>query len=253
MTQKEVPLRAVETSYKVLESLKHLEGATVSDVAERLDIPRSTVHVHLSTLTELEYATKVGDRYDVGLRYLQLGEHAKYRRNVYEAAKPQLERLADETGELAQLMVEEHGLGVHLYKALGQEAVALDTYAGKRIHLHQTGRGKAILAFLPEERVEEIIEERGLPEATPNTTTTRDRLFEELAGIRDRGYAIDTEERVEGLRCIAAPVTDQDDRALGAISVAGPTTRLQGEYFETELPETVRQVANVIELNLSYS
>ena len=132
------------------------------------------------------------------------------------------------------------------------DAVTPDTHTGKRRSLHNTALGKAILAHLPDDRVSEILDRHGLPAATPNTITDRDRLHETLAGIRERGVAYCGGERVEGLRCVAAPVLGSDDEVLGAISVATPTTRLTGERFATEVHELVLQAANVVAINVTY-
>jgi DNA-binding IclR family transcriptional regulator len=122
-----------------------------------------------------------------------------------------------------------------------------------QVHLHCTALGKAILAYLPEERVREIIDTHGLPERTDATITDEEELFDELEGIRDRGYARDMEERVAGLLCVAAPIRNLDGDPLGAISVSGPTSRMKGERFDEEVPEELTSTANVIELNLNYS
>jgi DNA-binding IclR family transcriptional regulator len=113
--------------------------------------------------------------------------------------------------------------------------------------------GKAILAHLPESRVHEILDRHGLPEKTEQTITERDALFEELSEIRERGVAFDREERLSGLRCVAVPILSNSSRVEGALSVSGPTSRMQGERFESELPERLRSAANVIELNITYS
>jgi DNA-binding IclR family transcriptional regulator len=122
-----------------------------------------------------------------------------------------------------------------------------------RVGLHCTSLGKAILAYLPEERVDEIVDRWGLPARTADTITTREELDAELERIRERGYAQDNGERLSGLRCVAAPITDTDGVAIGAVSVAGPTSRMKGERFESEIPERVQSVANVTEINLTYS
>lgn len=253
MPQKEVPVHAVETSFNVIEALRKSENGTVSEIAELVDMPVSTVHVHLNTLCELEYITKDGSEYSLGLQFLSFGESAKEQTDLYEAAKPELEKLATETGEVTHLMIEEHGWGVHVFSAQGDDAVPLDTYSGKRIYLHQTGRGKAILSYLPDDKHNEILERRGLPKATENTITNRKELAGELAEIRDRGYAVDWGERIEGLACVAAPVTNDDQYPIGAISVAGPIGRLDEEYLNGELADKVRNTTNVIEFNMSFS
>lgn len=244
---------ATETTLRVLETLKQLDGAGVTEVADRLGIPKSTVHNHVSTLLRNEYVVKEGDTYRVGLQFLEFGEYIRSRMPIYDVARPEVERLAEETGELANLLVEEHGKGVYLCRAKGSKAVRLDTYAGMRVHLHCTALGKAILAHLPADRVREIIDTHGLPARTDTTTTDEDALLRELDAVRDRGYAHDKEERLAGLRCVAAPIRNLEGNALGAISVSGPTSRMKGERFDEEVPEELVSTANVIELNLNYS
>nr|WP_235010822.1 IclR family transcriptional regulator C-terminal domain-containing protein [Halobellus limi] len=103
------------------------------------------------------------------------------------------------------------------------------------------------------EEVEAIIDKHGLEQVTENTITDRDELFDELGTIRERGYALDDEQRVEGVRCVGAPILDESDRAVAAISVTMPKNRLTGEQFEEELPEIILESTNVIQVNLTYS
>ncbi|WP_416841799.1 IclR family transcriptional regulator [Haloferax sp. DFSO52] len=252
-TQGDNTIGALATSIRILESLKAKGSAGVTELSKELDLPKSTVYSHLRTLLEHEYVVRKGDDYCIGLKFLDYGEHGRTRMRLFEVAKPEVEALAEETGELANLLVEEHGEGVYLYRSKGEQAVNLDTHAGMRVNMHCTSLGKAVLAYLPEERVDEIIEHRGLPARTPNTVTSREELEEELATIRDQGFAYDNEERLSGLRCVSAPIKNADGIAIGAVSVAGPTSRMKGEAFESEIPERVQSAANVIELNMTYS
>jgi DNA-binding IclR family transcriptional regulator len=122
-----------------------------------------------------------------------------------------------------------------------------------RVPLQTTALGKTILANRPADEVDEIIERHGLPAVTERTITDRDELDECLATVRERGYAYDDEERIEGMRCVAAPVTDSTGRAVAAVSVSGPKSRMRGESFEETIPNAVLQTANVIEVNLTYA
>lgn len=247
-------LRTTENTIRVVKTLKDLDRAGVTELANELEMSKSTVHDHLATLKKHNYVTSYDDgTYELGLGFFEIGEYARKRRKIYEIAKPEVQALAGETGELANLMVEEHGRGVYLYRARGENAVTLDTHTGKRRYLHNTALGKAILAHLPESRVDEILDQHGLPAATKNTITDRDLLKKKLETIRDNGIAYCGQERVEGLQCVAAPILSNDDRVLGAVSVAAPTTRMKGERFEEEIPELVLQAANVIEINVTYS
>ena len=247
------PIKAAKTSFEIVETLRELNGGGVSEVAERLDKPTSTVHDYLRTLEADEYIVKEEGTYYVGTRFLQLGEQARARKEPFAIARPEVDDLADQTGEHANLMIEEHGLGVFLYKARGDKAVQLDTHAGMRVPLQTAALGKSIMAHRPREEVEAIIDRHGLPRVTENTITDRDELFDELEGIRERGYAYDDAERVKGMRCVAAPITDDDGRAIAAVSVSGPESRMREDHFTQEIPELVLRTSNVIEVNLTYS
>lgn len=246
------PVQAARTTVRLVKTLRDLEGARVTEIADEIDLPKSSIHNYLSTLREEGYVVKDGPEYHVSLRFLEVGSLARKRHQIYETARPEVTDLAQETGELANLFVEENGLGVYLYRERGDNAVQVDSYTGQRVHLHNTGLGKALLAHLPPDRTEQILDEHGLPRTTENTITDRETLFEELADIRDRGVAFDDEERLAGLRCVAAPILDRNGTVKGAISVAGPSSRFQGQRFRSDLPERVLDATNIIELNITY-
>lgn len=246
-------VQAVQTTCDIINELRETGGAGVTELADKLGISKGAVHSHLATLMDNEYVVKDGDTYMLSLRYLDLAETVKDRLGMYDVVVEELEELAVASDELAQFATEEHGRAVYLYKAEGKKAVQTASSVGKREYLHCLALGKAILAHLPRERVEQIVDEHGLPRQTANTITDRDELFEELATIRERGYAIDDEEKIKGLRCVAAPVKDIDEEVLGAVSISGPASRMQGEQFDTEIPEMVNRSTNVIEINAKFS
>lgn len=253
MAEPKHPVRTVDRALEIVEIVQELDGAGVSEVSERVDIGKSAVHNHLNTLVNREYLTKEGDEYHIGLSFLGLGAYARDRTEIYDAARHQVDKLADETGELTNLLIERNGIGIYLYQSKGENAVELDTYEGKHVRLHCTALGKAILAFRPREEVTEILDTHGLPAMTEQTITDRERFFDELDEIRARNYAIDREERLMGLCCVAAPITNDEDRSIGAISVACPVHRIGDERFYEELPDSVLGTANVIELEHNYS
>ena len=247
------PVQTTVRSFDIIEFLKKNDGAGVTETAEALNMSKGVVHNHLSTLEASEYVVKEDDEYRLSLRFLELGEYQRSKTRLYRIGKEEVEELADQTGELVNLATTEHGRCVYLYISRGDRAVEVDTYAGLRPNLHTTALGKAILAYLPRSEVESILDNHGMEQVTENTITDRDVLFNELKSIRDRGVACDDEERLSGLRCVAAPIKTSDGMAAGSISVSGPRTRLKDKLFEESLPDTVRSAANVIELNLEYS
>lgn len=246
------PVRTTEKTLALIEELMDRGPCGVTELADGMEIGKSAVHNHLTTLRKHGYVLKSGDEYQFGLKFLEIGGFTRKSMEFYQIAEPEVKSLADETGELANLLVEEQGLGVYLMRSKGKEAVDLDTYAGLRTHLHTTALGKAILAHLPESRVEEIVDQHGLKQKTPRSIVSREELFTVLEDIRDRGYAIDDGERLKGLSCVAAPVMDSSDEVLGAISVSAPASRVSDDDLHGELSERVLSSANVVELNINY-
>lgn len=246
-------VQATMTSLEIVEMLRELDGARVTELADALDLSPSTVHTHLSTLIETDYVVKSGDIYHPSLHFLGLANYVRNRRNAYAIADSYTDQLARETECRAVFVVEENGRGVYMYTYSGKHAVWKYSTVGKRFHLHQTAAGKAILSQLPRERVIDIVEEWGLPASTENTTTDRSVLLEELDAIEDRGVAFNNEEQLNGVKAVGVPVDDSDGRVVGAFSVASPANRMTKDRFNEEIPKTLLGVANEFELENSMS
>ena len=252
MASKDDPrIEASERTFKILEVIKEQNGASLTDIAEILDISKSSVHYHIKTLMRNKFIIKEEDIYRPGLEFLRFGEAARNHLELYHVGKPEVECLSRKSGELAHLLVEEHGDGVYLYRSEGEQAVDLGEHSGMRFPLHTKALGKAILANLPEDTVYNVIGQTDLQRKTSNTITDFNDLIGELDDIRAQGYAFEKSEWKEGLNAVAAPVTDDRGIAIGAVDIAGPRSRMKEQKLEEELPERVISAANVIELNLS--
>lgn len=242
---------AVQTTIEVIRALLDLEEATIASVAEEVGLSTSAVHNHLATLEEVGFVTREDGSFLPGYAFLEIGGRLRSDLDLYKYGRPEIDRLAKETGESSNLMAIENGQGVVLYLAKGDDAIQFDAYTGRRFNLHTNALGKAILSELPRERVETIVERYGLAAETENTITDEATLFEELEQVRERGIAFDDEERLEGLRCVASPVT-VDGEVLGSISVSGPASRLKRDRFREELPEQVSRAAELVSINIQY-
>lgn len=248
------PIQAVDNTFAVVRVLKERNGAGITEVADELGLSKSTVHDHLKTLERQHLVVRHGDAYHLGMQWLDIGGFVRKRQRLYETAKPEADELAEITGELVAVTTHEYGQCVYLYQSEGPKAITIGSHVGVRLPLHCTANGKAILAHLPDSQVDRILDDVGLEANTENTITNRAALREELDRVRERGVALEDEERIEGTRGIGAPICRKDSgEVIGAIALCGPTTRLQGERFESELPELVRQVARVIEVNVTFS
>lgn len=247
------PVKATRRSFEVLETLYEMDNARLTDISDALDLPDSTVHNHLSTLVESGFVTRDGDVYRISLRFLTFGEFARSRYKISDASRRELTDLVSETSESASVVVAEDRLGYVLVHEPGDTDLPIDLYPGKRIPLHATSFGKMILADLPDETIEGIVEQRGLAACTSETITDREALFDELASIRSQGYAVCDEERLRGVRSLSMAVRSESGIAVGAIGITGPTSRLTQDRLRGSLLDTLTHTKNVIELKLTYS
>ncbi|WP_158093583.1 IclR family transcriptional regulator [Halorubrum sp. SD683] len=239
---------AVSRAVRIVEAVRDLQPAGVTEIAGSTEIPKSSVYNHLGTLENRGYVIKNDGEYELGLRLLPLGEAARQRLGVYQAARPEIEQLGSDTGTNTYLSVEERGRATVICRHMENE-IDLGSI-GTTVPLTTSSMGKAILAELPRERVDEIIERHGLPEMTDSSIVDREALDEELERIREQGFALDRGEHVKRLRAVGAAVLGPNGEVRGAVSVAGPERELRGSFFEEELPDAVLDVTNVIELKL---
>lgn len=241
-------IKSVAIDFAILEALKDHGEAGVTELADAVGTTKGTVHNHLSTLVHEEYVVKRGDKYRISLRFLDFARHARERLPAYDRITDEVDKLAEKSGEMVLFFVEEHGLGVCVYRALGEDAVTTPVYVGTRNTLHHTAVGKAILAHLPRERVAEIVDQRGLPAHTDHTIVDRDALFEELDRIADRGFAFNRGETIPGLHGVGFPILDPEGEVIGGISVIGPESRMGEDRLHGEIPDMLTRSVNLIEL-----
>jgi DNA-binding IclR family transcriptional regulator len=246
-------VQSARTLFDVVQCVKRGEHRTVTEVAEELEYAKSTVHRHLRTLEELGYLVQRSDGYHVGLRFLDLGVCARNAYTGYDLINEKVEEIAEVTGERAQFFVEEHGEAVYLARAVGENAVRTDPGIGRRIPLYAASAGKAILAELSEDELSRYIERTSFEKETPQTITDPAKLREELVEIRERGFAFNRQETLRGTHAVGVAVTDPEGGAIGGMSITGPSHRLKGERFETQLPDLLLGAANELELNIAFS
>lgn len=130
--------------------------------------------------------------------------------------------------------------------------VETDTYPEKRVPIRASAAGLAILSKLPAEATEKILDGRELEACTPETITDRGALRDELRAIEERGYSIDDQGIVEGLRAVGAPILGPEKEVIGALSLSGPINRMRGDRFDDELPTLLLGATNELELKIAY-
>jgi len=244
-------IQSIVRATQIIEMLREHDSLTLTELADKMDIPTSTAHVYLQTLQQEGFVVCEDHKYRNGLRFLEYGSHARRKYEIYSAAKPVLRELAMETGERAGLGVEENGKRVLLCVEDGTSAVSDNTPIGQFTDMHWTALGQCILAHLPPTRRDEIIAASDLPRATDQTITDPEELRQELADVREQGYAIEDEEHRDGIRSVCVPILTPDDAVLGSIGLTGPINR----FDETTVGEYVQLLtdrANVVKLKTVY-
>lgn len=248
-----VPVKSVERAIEVISVVQARNGATLSELADDLEVAKSTVHNHLLTLERRGYLVRDDGVFHIGLQFLDHGGFARERKASYRFVRPKLHEIAQETNELCQFVVGQHGEGFVLFQARGTDAVETQSRIGSHGPLHTVPGGKAILARFSGKAVNSFIEDRGLPTTTSRTITDPDELFRELERITERGYAVNRSEYIKGLDGIGVPIQSADGGVLGALTVLGPSHRLDDDSIEEEISDRLLDAANELELNVTYS
>lgn len=245
------PVDAVETSLRVLRGLEQRAPCSVSELARRREQSKATVYYHLKTLEEHGFVVQRDEGYDLGLRVLDLGGTARARRRRAGVVQPNLKRLAREANEIAVFGVEERGSAVVLdaERPTGLTA-AVDVTVGTHLPLHASALGKALLAALPEERRQSLIDGCEFERFTDETIPTESALREELSAARRDGHVHDHGERDVDVHGIAAPVASAGEGVPGAIGLVGPASRLYSDRFAHELPHLVERFAERVQHEL---
>ncbi len=226
--------RPVKSADRTLDVLEALAGgtSTLAGLARALTIPKSSLHGLLRTLVERGWVQTVdgGARFRLGVRALQVGAAFVDDDDAVSRASGVLDRLAAATGETVQLGRLDGPNVVYLAKRDSAHPVRLISSIGARLPAHATALGKALLAAREDDAVRALLD-FPLPPLTARTITTEDALLEELAAVRERGYAVDDGEAADGLRCFGVTVPT-DGVPTDAVSVSVPTFRLPGRRQE---------------------
>lgn len=238
-------LTTTATSLRILDVIKRREGAQMNEIAAELDLANSTVHAHLTTLRNHELVVKEGNVFHLGIKLFHFGEQARHRKPEYEVVRRHAHELSNRLNEEVAFAITEHGRSVIIFDENNDPAKE-GFQVGRYFHMHNSASGKAMLAEWSRERVDEVLDRWGLPQETENTIQSRAELYEELARTRERGYALNDQEALEGLMAIGMAITKPDGSVLGSLDVSGPPYRLSEEGIVPELRETVTEIEREI-------
>ena len=247
-------IQSVARALFIINTLAEARGElALNEIATRLSLAKSTVHALISTLKDFGYIEQsdFAGKYRLGLRLFEVGQIVAQGWEVRAVAAPYITKLLEQLLETVHLAVIDKLEVLYIDKRESGRSLRIVSQVGMRLPAHCTGVGKVLMAYLsPEERAE-LINGKGLSRFTKNTLTDVKTLEDELTRIRMQGFAIDNEEIMDGLRCVAAPIRDQTGKVISAISLSGPVSRMEGEWFENAIL-SVTKTAKEISFGLGY-
>jgi len=216
--------------YFIKEGAKQ-QAISFQELSTSLPFARTTVHRILYSLEKLGYVEKadVKAHYRLGPKFFELTEPAVHFRRLQSLAKAVMIDLLVRHSETVNLGVLDNGQVAYIEVLQSPRALRIAATPGDRNPVHSTALGKVILAYLPSEEMESIVERQPLIRMTPKTITQKAHYLEHLASVREQGVAFDLAENVEGVVCVAAPIFDHHGRVIAGLSVSGPASRMESK------------------------
>lgn len=245
-------ITSLEKGIKVLELLADQKALTVTEVAAGLGAHRATAHRFLATLRDLRYVEKNDhNKYELTFRILEMGEKVARRFEIRQEARKFMQELSSTYKETVNLGLWDGTQILNLDKIDSREILRIDAPLGSKTPAYCTALGKAILANLTREEFNDYMKRIRLVSHGPNTIVSKKKLRMELEKTRKRGYAVDNEELVKGLRCVAAPVFDLTGRVRFAMSVSYPSIRTPKDGME-KLQSKIIDMCRQLSARLGY-
>ena len=244
----------LERALVMLEFLaKKPYGVSMTEIVDALGFPKNSVFRIATTLVNHGYLSRDNEtkKFALTKKLLSIGETAVCEEHIIEASLDIMRRLRNELDETVLLGTLLESEGVVLEQAPGGHPFKFMVDLGTRFKIHCSAPGKAILAYLPEDECEAVLNKISFTRFNERTIVTKPALREELKTVRDKGYAPDFAEEFESVHCIGAPILDKQGYPVASIWITGPSTRIPEKRFD-EIGGMVREYADFISERLGY-
>ncbi|WP_342361073.1 IclR family transcriptional regulator [Terrarubrum flagellatum] len=242
-------VQALDRGLALLAIIADGDGLSLTSIAQRAGIAASTAHRILASLKAGGFVQWDDGRggYLIGVKAFKIGSAFLRNRKLVDVGRRVMHQLGEDSGETVNIAIENDDHVVFLSQLESHHSIRAFHRPGANAPMHASSLGKAILAAMDEEPVSQILYRVGLPKFTANTIVDPTALAADLAFVRRRGWAIDDEERAEGMRCVGAAIFNEHGEVMGAISVSGPTVRVTDERLGELGPMVKRAAAEITE------
>ena len=246
--REEYHVRAVQRALQILDCFSDQEPYLgVSEISRKLKIHKSTIHALMITMEDEGFIAKdeAKNKYFLTYKLFKLGNVVSEHISIKSVAIPYMTALCKQTNESVALNVREDGKRLVLAVVENPQPVRLFVRAGQELALHSSAAGKVLLAAMQPEQIDHVIEREGLVQVTPNTITDKQELLEELAFVRERGYALCNGEGYWEAGSVGAPVFDHANNVVASLTIYGPLQNYQGDRLKQFIIDTKATAARI--------
>jgi IclR family KDG regulon transcriptional repressor len=247
-------IQAVERALKILDLFdEHETELKITDISERMQLHKSTVHSLLKTLQVHGYIDQNPEngKYRLGMKLFERGNFVIHGLDIRKIAKRYLVDLSLKTGQTTHLVILDDKEGVYIDKVEGPMATILYSRIGRRIPVHCSAVGKALVAFKSEDELRKLLDGYRYIVHTANTITNEPDFLKELEKVRKAGYAVDNQENEPGVRCIAVPIRNHKGHVVAAVSISTLISRVDDQELQQFL-ELLKQAADEMSHQMGY-
>lgn len=247
-------IQSVDRALRILDLFDEYETELkITDISDRMGLHKSTVHSLLKTLQVHHYIDQNSEngKYRLGMKLFERGNFVIHSLDIRAIAKKHLIELSVKTGQTIHLVILDGKEGVYIDKVEGTSGTVMYSRIGRRIPIHCSAVGKALVAFKSKEELEKILNGYNYILQTPNTISNEKDFLEELDKVRKQGFAIDNQENEPGVRCAALPIKNHLGQVIAAISMSTPISSLK-DFELNKTVDVLREASDQLSHQMGY-
>lgn len=247
-------IQSVERALKIMDLFgEHTTELKITEISERMDLHKSTVHSLLKTLQEYSYISQNPEngKYRLGLKLAERGNFVISSMDISKVARKYLLELSEKTGQTVHLGILEGRAGVYIDKVEGKQSIIRYSRIGRRLPLHSTSIGKVLLAFQDSDEIQRLLKDFHYQQQTTRTITNEAVFRKELEKIQQQSYAVDDQENEQGVRCAAVPIFNGKGQVLASISISTLIARVNDQELSVFI-DLLKTACNELSEQMKY-